>query len=382
MGPENSIHMHTQALAMGCDVLEFGTLFYFSMNFRIYSSPSILTSYSDVRLTRDGKLVVHHDPNLDRTTEFKGDINKYTYEQLKLIDSAHQYTPKGIGKAPYVATDFPFRGLGHRIPLFSDFMDAFEGNYLNIEIKDNEPLAADLVWKELRRKPNHDLSRIIVASGHCDVLRYFRQISNGTVATSACEKEGLAFFVTQKLGIGNFWFWLFPPTAVAYQAPVVSSGVWLNSEDFVKAAHRMNQKLMYWVINDAELAHSLLDLGADGIVSDRADIIYDVLHQRSLVPKSLKDRLLNITLNNPKSWYIPESNPREVHTCLSLGCKILPIFMNHFTELFISIIVLIVLGIIRLNLPAVGSAHAASIQSPNYTNTTRTTRAASKKKKD
>lgn len=306
---------------------------------------------ADVRLTRDGKLVVHHDPNLDRTSDIKGEIKQFSYEELQLIDSAHQYTPRGIGKAPYVVTDFPYRGLGYRIPLFSTFMDAFEGQNLNIEIKDNEPLAAELVWKELRRKPNADLSRIIVASGYCDVLRHFREISGGVVATSACEKEGLAFFVTQKLGIGNFWYWLFPPTAIAYQAPVMSSGVWLNSELFVDAAHAMNQKLMYWVINDAEMASSLLDLGADGIVSDRADIIYEVFHQRNLVKPSLKERLLNITLNNPKSFYIPESNPREIHNCLSLGCKILPIFMNHFNELFLIIVALLVLIIIRSSLP-------------------------------
>lgn len=331
---------------------------------------------TDVRLTRDGKLVVHHDPNLDRTTDLKGEIKQFTYEQLQLIDAAHQYTPKGIGKAPYVATDFPYRGLGYRIPLFSTFMDAFEGQYLNIEIKDNEPLAAELVWKELKRKPNEDLSRMIVASGHCDALRHFREISGGVVATSACEKEGLAFFVTQKLGIGNFWFWLFPPTAIAYQAPVMSSGVWLNSDIFIKAAHAMNQKLMYWVINDAELASSLLDLGADGIVSDRADIIYDVLHQRSLVKPSLKDRLLNFTLNSPKSFYIPESNPREIHTCLSLGCKILPVFMNYFTEILVGIVILLLL-VIRLNLPKRSSINAPASTAPTANRT-----ANKKKKKD
>lgn len=339
---------------------------------------------TDVRLTKDSQLVVHHDPHMDRTTDFKGDIIQYTYEELKLVDAAHQYTPKGVGKAPYVAKDFPYRGLGYRIPLFSEFMDAFNTQYLNIEIKDNIPLAAELVWKELSRKPETDLSRIIVASGHCDVLNHFRTISGGVVATSACEKEGLAFFVTHKLGIGKFWYWLFPPTAVAYQAPVVSSGVWLNSDLFVKAAHRMDQKLMYWVINDAELARELLGLGCDGIVSDRPDIIYSVFHERKLVPDSLEMRLVNTTLNTPNSFYIPESNPREVHTCLSLGCKILPVIMNHFTELFLGIVALLALIIIRTNLPrpedvaqSIGGNSSGSQKSPS-----KKSKSSGKKKKD
>jgi glycerophosphoryl diester phosphodiesterase len=303
----------------------------------------------DVRLTKDNQLVIHHDSNVDRTSNFKGEIAHFTYEELQLIDSAYQYTPKGPGKSPYLNSDFPFRGKGYRIPLFSTFMDAFEDNYKNIEIKDNVPLAAELVWKEVQRKHSNDLSKVIVASGHCDVLRHFRDISGGRVATSACEKEGLAFFVTHKIGIGNFWFWLFPPVAVAYQAPVVSSGVWLNFKYFIDAAHSLNQKFMYWVINDANLAHELLDLGADGIVSDRTDIIYNVLHQRKLVQQSLNERLTGVAINSSSAFYIPESNPRETHTCLSLGCKILPLFMNHFTELFAGIIVILVLLFIRTN---------------------------------
>jgi len=299
----------------------------------------------DVRLTKDNQLIVHHDPNIDRTSSFKGDVAKFTFSELQLVDSAFQYTPKGPGRAPYVESDFPFRGKGYRLSLFSSFMDAFEDNYKNIEIKDNVPLAAELVWKELQRKHRNDFSKVIVASGHCDVLRHFRDISQGRVATSACEKEGLAFFVTQKLGIGKFWFWLFPPVAVAYQAPVISSGVWLNFKYFVDMAHSMNQKLMYWVINDAELAHQLLDVGADGIVSDRTDIIYSVLYEMKLVQKSLSERLEGITINSTDSFFIPESNPREVHTCLSLGCRVLPIIMNNF-KIIIIVLVVLLLGTI------------------------------------
>jgi glycerophosphoryl diester phosphodiesterase len=324
MGPENSIHMHRQALIMGCDVLEF-----------------------DVRLTKDNRLVVHHDPNVDRTSNFKGEVASFTYEQLQLVDSAHQYTPKGPGKGPYLIQDFPFRGQGYHIPLFSTFMDAFEDNYKNIEIKDNVPLAAELVWQEIQRKHSNDFSKVIVASGHCDVLNHFRRVSGGMVATSACEKEGLAFFLMQNLGLGNFWFWLFPPVAVAYQAPVMSSGVWLNFKHFVDAAHALNQKLMYWVINDGQLAHELLDLGADGIVSDRADLIYQTFFERGITQTSLQDRLKGITVNSTDSFFIPESNPREIHTCLSLGCKVLPLLMNHIPEIIGCLVFLFVFIFIR-----------------------------------
>jgi glycerophosphoryl diester phosphodiesterase len=289
-------------------------------------------------LTKDKQLVVHHDPTLDRTANIKGSIDQFTFAELQILDSAYQYTPKGAGKGPYLDSDFPFRGKGYKLPLFSTFMDAFEDAYKNIEIKDNDPLAAQLVWQELQRRPKL-LNNVIVASGHCEVLRSFREISGGVVATSACEKEGLAFFVTHKLGIGKFWFWLFPPTAVAYQAPVVSSGVWLNFKYFVDAAHSMNQKLMYWVINDGELASELLDLGADGIVSDRADLIYHAYHTRGIVPTSLQERLANVIVNSSSSFYIPESNPREVHTCLSLGCRILPVIMNYFAPIALFLIV-------------------------------------------
>lgn len=310
-----------------------------------------------MRLTKDLKLVVHHDPNVDRTTNFKGDIASFTYAQLQVIDSAYQYTPKGPGKGPYFEADFPFRNAGYYIPLFSTFMDAFEDSYKNIEIKDNLPLAAELVWQEIQRKHSNDFSKVIVASGHCDVLHHFRKVSGGLVATSACEKEGIAFFLTQKLGIGNFWFWLFPPVAVAYQAPVVSNGLWLNLQYFVDAAHSMDQKLMYWVINDGELAHQLLDLGADGIVSDRADLIYQSFYERKLVQTSLQDRLQGITVNSTTSFYIPESNPREVHSCLTFGCIAFAFFVVQFKVIMAVFLGCLVLAFVALSRTSKHVAH-------------------------
>jgi glycerophosphoryl diester phosphodiesterase len=61
---------------------------------------------------------------------------------------------------------------------------------------------------------------------------------------------------------------------VRYRAiPVVTAG-------FVRRAHELGLYVHVWTINDPAEMHRLLDLGVDGIVSDRADLLKSVLQTR------------------------------------------------------------------------------------------------------
>ena len=68
----------------------------------------------DVRLTRDGEVVVIHDETVDRTTDGTGPVRSYTLEELQRLDAAHRFVdPRG---------EASFRGKGVRIPRFEDVL--------------------------------------------------------------------------------------------------------------------------------------------------------------------------------------------------------------------------------------------------------------------
>jgi hypothetical protein len=141
----------------------------------------------------------------------------------------------------------PFRGTGvGRVPLFSEFMATFSRTYKNVEIKENENQVADMVLAELRRvNPTNPFENVVISSRWCEVLEYVRLTTDDQVATGACEREGIVFFLLAKLRLSNLYFSLVQPKNQVYQMPTVSSGIAVLNEAIVRAAHATGQKVRY-----------------------------------------------------------------------------------------------------------------------------------------
>ena len=59
--------------------------------------------------------------------------------------------------------------------------------------------------------------------------------------------------------------------------PRQNSGINLASERLINSAHRRNMAVHYWTINDPKEMKELISLGADGLITDRPDIMKEVL---------------------------------------------------------------------------------------------------------
>jgi glycerophosphoryl diester phosphodiesterase len=94
------------------------------------------------------------------------------------------------------------------------------------------------------------------------------------VATSAGPREVLAAMAAARLGrpLGG--------AADAYQVPERSGPLPVAGRRFVEAAHAGGKQVHVWVVNDPADMHRLLDLGVDGLVTDRADLLVEVLAAR------------------------------------------------------------------------------------------------------
>jgi glycerophosphoryl diester phosphodiesterase len=216
---------------------------------------------TDVHATRDGRVVAFHDDRLDDLTDGRGKVWEHTWEELSHLDAAFCFDPEH---------GFPLRGTGVRIPLLEEVLATFPQCLLNLDLK-QEGMEVVLA-AEIARLGAED--RVLVGSFHDRRLRRFRRASQGRVATSAGPAEVLAAMTAARLG---------RPLAGApdaYQVPERSGPLRVVSRRFVAAAHAGGKQVHVWVVNDPADMHRLLDLGVDGIVTDRADLLVRVLEER------------------------------------------------------------------------------------------------------
>ena len=206
---------------------------------------------TDVHLSRDGVLLAFHDAVLDRVTDRKGEIASLTYAEVReaLVGGREQ------------------------VPTLADLFDAFPAARFNIDIKAAgavEPLARFLAEREA-------WDRVVVGSFSPRRINRFRALTGGRVATSAHPLEVLAFRV---LPSGRLADLVTRRRVSALQVPLRRHGVTVATPGLVRRAHAAGKPVHVWTVDDPEQMHQLLDLGVDGLMTDRTDLLKDVLVER------------------------------------------------------------------------------------------------------
>ncbi|HJP65743.1 MAG TPA: glycerophosphodiester phosphodiesterase [Actinomycetota bacterium] len=207
---------------------------------------------TDVHATSDGVLLAFHDDVLDRVTDLRGVI----YEQA------------------YVDVAAARIGGSHAIPKLDDLLEAFPEQRFNIDIKSRgaiEPLARLIE----ARGAYH---RVCVGSFDEGVIRAFRRRIARPVAT-AC---GPVAAVATRAGAPVRG--LLRDGGVAFQVPHRTRGVVLVTSQFIRRAHAAGRHVHVWTVDDPEEMRELLDLGVDGLITDRTDLLREVLVERGQWP--------------------------------------------------------------------------------------------------
>jgi glycerophosphoryl diester phosphodiesterase len=243
----------------------------------------------DVHATADGHLVVLHDSTVDRTTQGSGAVATLTLAQVRTLDAAYWFTPadrRGEGGAEY-----PWRGVatGDRppppgarpehfsVPLLADVLRAFPHVPVNLDIKTTAPatpgyehILADLLAEHDRGDDT------MVASFHDEALAAFAA-TGSPVPTSAGTGRTAEFWTAVQSGTMGVDL----PEHHALQVPITYGDVTVVDATFVAAAHARDLAVHVWTVDDAPTMHWLLDLGVDGIVTDRPSVGHQVLTERS-----------------------------------------------------------------------------------------------------
>lgn len=249
LAPENTLFSFQKAIEVGVDLIEL-----------------------DVQASQDGRIVVLHDPTVDRTTNGQGPVNQMTYEKLRPLDAGYRFTPdKGM--------TFPFRGKGIFIPLLEDVFKTFPQMSFTVEIKPSShpnflPTLADILQK-------YAPSRVIVACESHQELSAIRNLLPG-IPTNLSRPEVRRFYFMSKLGVS----FLFRSAGLVFQVPVHAggddrTGLRVVTPEFIRAAHREGRMVQVWTVNDPAEMRELIELGADGLTTDRPDLLNDVLKEIS-----------------------------------------------------------------------------------------------------
>lgn len=221
----------------------------------------------DVHLSRDGYIVVIHDPTLDRTTDGTGAVARMTLDELRGLDAGYNFSPDGGEMLPY-------RGLNLCIPTLAEVLREFPGVAVNIDMKADLPGIETAVLNVLREADAE--GRALVVSSRRSAVRRFRRISGGRISTGASRWETGVFLAFCRLYLER----LLVPAYDALQVPLTHRGIPLVNRRFVEAAHGRNVRVDAWTINEAGEMRRLLDLGVDAIMTDRPETLAGVLRER------------------------------------------------------------------------------------------------------
>ncbi|HRQ36618.1 MAG TPA: glycerophosphodiester phosphodiesterase [Chloroflexota bacterium] len=246
--PSNTMFAFQHAVEMKVDVLEM-----------------------DVHQTADGVFVLIHDATVDRTTDGSGAVKEMTLAEVQTLDAGYYWTDDE-------GQTYPFRGQGITIPTLDEVFTAFPDMPMNIEIKPDDTAVAEALCQFIQQY--NMTNKTLIGSFHDNALTAFRAACPD-VATSMTESEIRPFWILSVLGLSA----LYQSPAEAFQVPTTANlpvlgEVDVLTERFVNNAHAQNIMVHAWTINETAEMERLLDMGLDGIITDRPDRLQEVIGKR------------------------------------------------------------------------------------------------------
>ena len=204
---------------------------------------------TDVQATRDGIAVIFHDDDLKRLVGRPEAVGDLDWSELRNL-----------------------RVAGEEIPRLDDLLTAWPELRINLEPKSDSAVVP--IAEAIRRAAA--LDRVCVGSFQEARVRRLREL----LGAELCWSPG-------PLGVFRVWATghglpLGAPDCAALQVPTHFRGIPLVTRKLVRAAHARGLQVHVWTVDKREEMERLLDLGVDGLMTDRPTLLRDVLRTRGL----------------------------------------------------------------------------------------------------
>jgi glycerophosphoryl diester phosphodiesterase len=225
--PENTLDAFQRAMEIGVDSLEL-----------------------DAHLTRDNVLIVHHDDTALRMCGSPLAWREIDLEHAQRLDA-------GWG---FIAPDgsHPFAGKGIHVPTFESILVEFPRVHINVDIKGEDMVSAML--ELVRRLKAED--RVTIASFFTTTMVSVRR--HGYGGETGLSRGEVATLLTMP---ALLWRQL-PFTGTAAQVPTKQGPARFDRQTFIAKCHSLGLRVDFWTVDDPAEAKRLLDLGADGIITN------------------------------------------------------------------------------------------------------------------
>lgn len=202
--PENTIRAIEKAIKMGANFVEV-----------------------DVRKSKDNKLVIMHDPDINRTTNGKGFVKDYTLQELKKLDAGH----------------------GEKIPTLDEVIACVK-NRIKLVIEIKEPGTEGKILEKINE---NNLENTILTSFYHNSIKNARKINPSIDA-------GI-IFACQPVDVSQMAF-------NASANMIFPSYRYIN-EDMIKQAQNNGISVYPWTIDDPEIFKKFVEMGVDCIVTNK-----------------------------------------------------------------------------------------------------------------
>lgn len=225
--PENTMAAFNKAIELGADLLEM-----------------------DIRETKDGELVIMHDPTVNRTTDGKGAISQMTLAEIKALDAGAKFNEK-------------FKG--ERVPTFKEVLDGIRGRALpDLHFKAGDPAKVIKAVKEADL-----LGKVTLACDDIPLLKKTMEMEGSFLnrPTAYTGRRALQGLLTE------------------FNPPIINIDWRQFSEPLVQDAHLAGKRAFANTMGPSDNEFGIracIDAGADYIQTDNLDILLPLLRARGL----------------------------------------------------------------------------------------------------
>eukprot|EP00899_Mesostigma_viride_P028978 jgi/Mesvir1/9265/Mv03130-RA.1 len=241
---ERSVHGHHSG--KGTEVLEF-----------------------DLRMTKDGVIVLMHDPVVDSTTDGHGFVEDFTLAQIKQLDAGYKFSPDG-------GLTHPYRGQSVRVPTLDEVLQAFAPLRHLCFFFDFKSVSSVRPGLEAISKWGLD-HRVIAGALGTEVSRELHTYKPSYLPTGPSWWGMLRLYILYLLGL----LWLVPLRTQLVGCVPILFGRKVLTQGLVDAFHKRQRIFAVFgpYLNTEDHQMECISLGVDILVTDMPDCLHHTLEK-------------------------------------------------------------------------------------------------------